>query len=72
MEENSETIVWGPEKEGVFVMAAGWSDRFVIYSDNKMEFLFSQMSKLQLIKGLAGTYTIHGNVLLFSISQVDI
>jgi len=76
MDENSETIVWGPEKEGVwqdiFVMAAGWNDRFVIYSDNKMEFLFSQMSELQLIKGLAGTYTIHGNVLLFSVSQVDI
>ncbi|MBA2133687.1 YARHG domain-containing protein [Hydrogenispora sp. UU3] len=76
MDENSETIVWGPEKEGVwqdiFVMAAGWSDRFVIYSDIKIEFLFSQMSELQLIKGLAGTYTIRGNVLLFSVSQIDI
>ena len=69
MDENSETITWGPEKEGVwqdmFVMAAGWSDRFVIYADNRMEYLFSQMSQLQLIKGLAGTYTIRGNVLLF-------
>jgi hypothetical protein len=76
MDENSETITWGPEKEGVwqdmFVMAAGWSDRFVIYADNRMEYLFSQMSQLQLIKGLAGTYTIRGNVLLFSVSQVDI
>lgn len=76
MNENSQTVVWGPEKEGVwqdhFVMAAGWGDRFVIYADNRMEFLFSQMSELQLIKGLAGTYEIRGNVLIFAVSQIDI
>lgn len=73
MNENSQTVVWGPEKEGVwqdhFVMAAGWGDRFVIYADNRMEFLFSQMSELQLIKGLAGTYEIRGNVLIFAVPQ---
>ncbi len=73
MNENSQTVVWGPEKEGVwqdhFVMAAGWGDRFIIYADNRMEFLFSQMSELQLIKGLAGTYEIRGNVLIFAVPQ---
>lgn len=35
MDENKKTIVWGPEKKGIwqdgYGVAAGWSDRFVIY-----------------------------------------
>jgi hypothetical protein len=76
MDDKRKTITWGPEKEGVwqhgYGMAAGWSDRFVIYSDNRMEFLFSQMAELKLIESLVGTYSIRGNVLVFSVSQIDI
>jgi hypothetical protein len=76
MDENSETIIWGPEKEGVwqdfFVMAAGWSDRFVIYADNRMEYLFSQMRELQLIKGLAEHIRSVAMCCSFRLSQVDI
>ena len=75
MNENSATIIWGLEKEGVwqngYGWASGWGDRFVIYSDNKIEFIYSQMEQLKTIERLVGTYEIKGNVLIFRVIQIE-
>ena len=72
--ENQPAINWN-DCIGVWqdypAMAAGWSNRFVIYPDNRLEFLYSQMhSGLRLVSGLNGKYEITGNVLIYSVNQV--
>ena len=53
-----------------FIMAAGWSNRFVFYSDNKLDFLYSQMRYIPLAKEMIGTYEIKGNVLIFKVKEI--
>jgi hypothetical protein len=73
--ENLPNIVWnnpiGIWQDGP-IMAAGWSDRFVIHPNNRLEFYFSQMREMALILGLNGSYIIKGNVLIYSVSQIYI
>jgi hypothetical protein len=75
MDESAPTITWTDDIVGVWqqspIMNAGWGDRFVFYPDGNMEFLYSQMSALELIRGLRGTYRVQGNVLIFSIEQIE-
>ena len=53
-----------------FIMADGWSNRFVFYSDNKLDFLYSQMRYIPLAKEMIGTYEIKGNVLIFKAKEI--
>lgn len=53
-----------------FIMADGWSNRFVFYSDNKLDFLYSQMRYIPLAKEMIGTYEIKGNVLIFNVKEI--
>lgn len=53
-----------------FIMASGWSNRFVFYSDNKLDFLYSQMRYIPLAKEMIGTYEIKGNVLIFKVKEI--
>ncbi len=53
-----------------FIMADGWSNRFVFYSDNKLDFLYSQMRYIPLAKEMIGTYEIKGNVLIFRVKEI--
>lgn len=53
-----------------FIMAAGWSNRFVFYSDNKLDFLYSQMRYIPLAKEMIGTYEVKGNVLIFKVKEI--
>ncbi len=75
MDEHCESIILGPEKEGIwqqgFGFTSGWGNRFVIYSNDEIEFIYSQMRQMPIIKRLAGTYKIKGNVLVFKVSEID-
>lgn len=53
-----------------FIMADGWSNRFVFYSNNKLDFLYSQMRYIPLAKEMIGTYEIKGNVLIFKVKEI--
>lgn len=53
-----------------FIMADGWSNRFVFYNDNKLDFLYSQMRYIPLAKEMIGTYEIKGNVLIFNVKEI--
>lgn len=53
-----------------FIMADGWSNRFVFYSDNKLDFLYSQMRYIPLAKEMIGTYEVKGNVLIFKVKEI--
>lgn len=53
-----------------FIMADGWSNRFVFYSDNKLDFLYNQMRYIPLAKEMIGTYEIKGNVLIFKVKEI--
>jgi len=54
----------------MFYMASGWPDRFVIYPNNRLEFIYSQMRELRVIYGLNGRYAIRGNVLIFTVTEI--
>jgi hypothetical protein len=74
MSENLKNIEWGADKEGIWQImpriASGWSDIFVIYKDDRMDYRFSSMRQLALLHALRGVYTIKGNVLLFSVKKI--
>lgn len=53
-----------------FIMAAGWSNRFVFYGDNKLDFLYSQMRYIPLASEMIGTYEVKGNVLIFKVKEI--
>ena len=77
MNENQPNIIWNSnDKIGVWdwsiAMAAGWSDRFVIYQTNKLEYYFSQMTPLKISYGMDGTYTIKGNILEYRVTGIYI
>jgi hypothetical protein len=71
--ENLQNIIWhnpaGVWQDGP-IMNSGWSNRFVIHTNGQMEFYFSQMSKIGIGFGMNGNYTIRGNVLIYSVTQV--
>jgi hypothetical protein len=75
MNENSQNIILS-NTIGVWqtspAMASGWSDRFVFHPANRLEFYFSQMRHVSLIFGTNGSYTIRGNVLIYSVTQMYI
>lgn len=54
-----------------FIMAAGWSNRFVFYENGKTEFLFSQMRLIPLAQAMIGTYEIKGNVFIFKVKEIS-
>jgi hypothetical protein len=74
MDESTKSIQWSSDKKGVwqlgYGMASGWGERFVIYDDNKIEYLYSQMRELQIIKGFSGEYIIKGNVLIIYVDKI--
>ena len=53
-----------------FIMAAGWSNRFVFYENKNAEFIFSQMRYIPLAQEMHGTYEVKGNVLIFKIKEI--
>ena len=55
-----------------FMMASGWSNRFVFYDDgtNKVDFLYSQMRYIPLAKEMLGTYEVKGNVFIFKVKEI--
>jgi hypothetical protein len=74
MSENTSTVSWNHRRTGIWqaspMMAAGWSSRFVIYPDNRLEYYDSQMRQLPLRVGMTGLYTIKGNVLEFHVNKM--
>jgi len=75
MDETKANISWSDDKIGIwqlgYGMASGWGERFVIYDNSKIEFLFSQMRQLKIVNGYSGSYSIKGNVLIFLVKEVD-
>ena len=73
--ENQSTINWGNNRVGIWqdyqMVASGYSNRFVIYSNNRMEFYATQMDGLKLLLNLTGTYSIKGNILEFQVNQIQ-
>jgi len=67
---------WGTEKERVGIwqdmseIPSGWSNRFVVFPKNRMEYHISQMEHMKIYAGMAGAYSIKGNVLEFSVGEV--
>ncbi|WP_022932769.1 YARHG domain-containing protein [Treponema bryantii] len=53
-----------------FIMAAGWSNRFVFYENKNAEFIFSQMRYIPLAQEMHGTYEVKGNVLILKIKEI--
>jgi len=73
--ENSPNTNWDNKKKiGVWQdmpqMAAGWSNRFVIHSNNVLEYYLSQMGQLKICHCLIGTYKIKGNVLEYTVNKI--
>ena len=72
-DENKKNIIL-KNMEGVwqdyFIMAAGWSYRFVFYENKNAEFLFSQMRYIPLAQEMLGTYEVKGNVLIFKVKEI--
>jgi len=75
MDETKANVFLSDDKIGVwqkgYGMASGWGERFVIYDNNKIEFLFSQMKQLKIVNGYSGSYSIKGNVLIFLVKEID-
>lgn len=53
-----------------FIMAAGWSNRFVFYENKNAEFIFSQMRYIPLAQEMHGTYEVKGNVLIIKVKEI--
>jgi hypothetical protein len=82
--ENIPNITWPYSRVGVWfegvIPASGWADSLVIHSNNKLEFHYSQMSQMREIEpqfkkeapysGMAGIYSIKGNVLEFRVDEI--
>jgi hypothetical protein len=51
-------------------VAAGYSERFIIHPNNKLEFYFSEMQNMPIAARLNGSYTIKGNVLIYSVTEI--
>jgi hypothetical protein len=51
-------------------VAADYSERFIIYPNNRMEFYFSSMTNMAIASRLNGSYVIRGNVLIYSVTEI--
>lgn len=56
--------------QNYFIAAAGWSDRFVFYGDEKVDYLFSQMRYIPLAMEMIGSYEVKGNVFIFKVKEI--
>jgi hypothetical protein len=53
-------------------VASGYGERFIIHPNNRLEFYFSQMQNMPIASRLNGSYTIKGNVLIYSVTEIYI
>jgi hypothetical protein len=71
--ENIPNVVWN-NPFGFWhdspVVAAGYGQRFIIHPNNRLEFYFSDMTNLPISTRLNGNYTIRGNVLIYSVTEI--
>lgn len=72
--ENQLTLKFGNEIIGLWhqspVMPDTWCDRFLIYPNNKIEFLISYFKENPEVSEYLGYYEIKGNVLIFFVNKV--
>jgi hypothetical protein len=73
MNENLPNIVWN-NPVGFWhdspAVAAGYGERFIIHPNNRLEFYFSEMQNTSIAYRLNGSYTIRGNVLTYSVTEI--
>jgi hypothetical protein len=72
--EKLTNIIWN-DPVGVWnddppIIRDAWADRFIILPGNKMEYHESQMRDFKMFLGMTGSYTIRGNVLIYSVAKV--
>lgn len=74
--ENLPDVDWGKDTERVGVwqdtelMLSGYSNRFVIYPDNRMEYYTSQMDDMTILHGVTGAYSIKKSMLEFRVNEI--
>jgi hypothetical protein len=51
-------------------VAAGYSERFIIHPNNRLEYYFSSMQNVAIAHHLNGSYVIRGNVLIYSVTEI--
>ena len=51
-------------------VAAGYGERLIIHSNNRLEYHFSQMQNMPLVSHLNGSYVIRGNVLIYTVTEI--
>lgn len=73
-QETEPSINFGKEIIGIWhitpIMPSTWLDRFVISSDNKIEFLIDNFQKNPKISEYLGHYEIKGNTLIFYVEKL--
>lgn len=73
--EKAATVKFGNEIIGLWhaspVMPDTWVDRFLIYPENKMEFLVDYFVENPEVKEYLGRYQIRGNVLIFDAERLQ-
>jgi len=53
-------------------VAADYGERFIFHLNNRLEFYFSSMQNMPIVTRLNGSYTISGNVLIYSVTEINI
>jgi len=51
-------------------VATGYSERFIIHPNNRLEYYFSSMKNVAIAQHLNGSYVIRGNVLIYSVNEI--
>ena len=73
--ENLPNIVWN-NSTGFWhdspAVAADYSRRFIIHPNNRLEYYFSSMTNFPIGISLNGNYSISGNVLVYSVTEIYI
>jgi len=73
--ENLPNIIWN-NSIGFWhdspVVAADYSSRFIIHPNNRLEYCFSNMTNFPIGISLNGNYSIRGNVLVYSVTEIYI
>ena len=73
--ENLPNIVWN-NPTGFWhdspMVAAGFSTRFIIHPNNRLEYYFSSMTNFPIGVSLNGSYSISGNVLIYTVTEISI
>jgi hypothetical protein len=52
------------------VIADGFGQRFIIHTNNRLEFYFPSMQNMPIASHLNGSYEIRGNVLIYSVTEI--